>query len=72
MPGRFSDGNVPILITSLTCLGEEQRLYNCSINTGTLASCGRFEDAGIVCQSECTVGHKLCTKIRRIIFYSKS
>lgn len=46
----FAEGNAPISITSLSCDGSEEELSECSLNTGELVSCGRFEDAGIVCQ----------------------
>ena len=48
---QFSNGNIPTLVTSLACNGNENVLYNCTINSEK--SCGRFEDAAIVCQGIC-------------------
>ena len=46
----FAEESRPVLITSLSCTGDEQSIYNCSINTGAPQGCGRFEDAGVICQ----------------------
>ena len=51
LQNEFSEGDLPILISSLVCSGLEQDLFNCSVNIGSSVSCGRFEDAAIVCQS---------------------
>jgi len=51
LQNEFSEGNLPVLISSLVCSGLEQDLLNCSVNIGSSASCGRFEDAAVVCQS---------------------
>ena len=47
---EFAESIKPTLVTSLTCIGDEDRLPACIINNDNSASCGQFEDAGIVCQ----------------------
>lgn len=46
----FAEEILPISISSLGCSGEEEDISECNINTGVSVSCGRYEDAGIVCQ----------------------
>ncbi len=47
---RFAEPNSLIAISSLECTGNEDRLFSCNVNSGIPATCGRFEDAAIVCQ----------------------
>ena len=48
---QFSEGNIPVSISSLSCIGNEPTLQQCSVNIEeNVESCGRFEDAGIICQ----------------------
>ena len=48
---QFSEGFSPVSVSSLTCTGEEPILFNCSVNAAeNIASCGRFEDAAVICQ----------------------
>ncbi len=45
----YSEGTLPSLVNSLSCDGTEEYLLEC--NTDQPArSCGRYEDAGVVCQ----------------------
>lgn len=55
---QFAERNNPVSIYSLACLGNEDDLTRCRINVGVSESCGRFEDAGIVCQGR--IGSNLC------------
>ncbi len=53
---QFAEENNQIAINSINCAGTEERVADCNRNTGVLDSCGRFEDAGVVCQGrECTL-----------------
>lgn len=47
---QFAEGSNRVSINSLNCVGTEDSLANCSGNLAASGSCGRFEDAGIVCQ----------------------
>jgi hypothetical protein len=47
---QFAEGTSPVLITSQNCLGTEESLTDCTNLGDDTGSCGRFEDAGIVCQ----------------------
>ena len=47
---QFAEENHPISINSLNCFGNEESIMSCSINEDNSGSCGRFEDAGVVCQ----------------------
>lgn len=47
---QFAEGIKPVSITSQNCVGTEDSLAACSDLGDVLGSCGRFEDAGIVCQ----------------------
>ena len=48
--GLFSEENFPTLISSVNCSGTESELLNCYVSLGPGRSCGRFEDAVVVCQ----------------------
>ena len=50
--GRFSETSLPVLIGDLSCNGTESSILKCRYGPGTNTSCGRTEDAGIVCQSK--------------------
>lgn len=47
---QFAEGINRVSITSQNCVGTEDSLASCSDLGGASGSCGRFEDAGIVCQ----------------------
>ena len=51
LTNEFGEENHPIAINFLNCNGTEERLVDCNRNTNELTRCGRFEDAGVVCQS---------------------
>ena len=46
----FSEEVAPLLLTDVSCTGTESILLNCTYNTRPQYLCGRFEDAGVVCQ----------------------
>ena len=46
----FSEEVAPLLLTDVSCAGTESTLLNCTYNTRPQYLCGRFEDAGVVCQ----------------------
>ena len=48
----FGDETAPLLLTDIECSGSEQTLRDCVANSNPEAelSCGRFDDAGVVCQ----------------------
>lgn len=48
--GQFGEENHPIAIDYINCNGSEERVINCDRSRDERRSCGRFEDAGIVCQ----------------------
>ena len=39
-----------MLLRDVSCIGTESTLLNCTYNTRPQYLCGRFEDAGVVCQ----------------------
>lgn len=57
---QFAEGSNRISINSLNCVGTEDSLAVCSGNSAAAGSCGRFEDAGIVCQGVCTSSPAKC------------
>ena len=46
----FAEGSLPIHVDSLTCRGNETVLLGCPYNNVEVRSCGRFEDASVICQ----------------------
>lgn len=48
--GLYSEGNAPLLVRDVSCIGSETTLLDCPYNTFTQTSCGLFSDAAIVCQ----------------------
>jgi len=46
----YAEGNLPTHINTVSCRGAETLLLNCPFNNVAVGSCGRFEDAGIICQ----------------------
>ena len=49
----FSEEVAPLLLRDVSCTGTESTLLNCTHNTRPQYLCGRFEDAGVVCQGVC-------------------
>ena len=49
----FSEEVAPLLLRDVSCIGTESTLLNCTYNTRPQYLCGRFEDAGVVCQGVC-------------------
>ena len=43
----------PLLLRDVSCSGSESTLLSCVYNTMPQYPCGRFEDAGVVCQGMC-------------------
>ena len=57
----FSEEVAPLLLRDVSCTGTESTLLNCTYNTRPQYLCGRFEDAGVVCQGVCMcVGVHVC------------
>ena len=50
--GVFGDETAPLLLRDIECSGSEGTLRDCVANSNPEAelSCGRFDDAGVVCQ----------------------
>ena len=46
----FAEGSLPIHVDSLSCRGNETMLLGCPNNNMEVRSCGRFEDASVICQ----------------------
>lgn len=46
---RYGQGSGPILFTSVACVGDEYRLFECG-NTVLTTSCSHSEDAGVSCE----------------------
>jgi len=46
----YAEGNLPTHINTVSCRGAETLLLDCPFNNVAVGSCGRFEDAGIICQ----------------------
>ena len=52
MNSEFPEGNKPEAVNAIVCTGTELSVVDCQIVIEGSESCGRFEDAGIVCQSK--------------------
>ncbi len=51
---QFSEGLKPTSYNEINCVGNESRLSDCAfVGPAGAQSCGRFQDAEVVCQSEC-------------------
>ena len=50
---RFSRADRPETVRYLECSGTESHISQCAINSVVVEQCGRFEVAGVVCQSTC-------------------
>ena len=46
----YAEGSLPTHINTVSCRGAETLLLDCPFNNVAVGSCGRFEDAGIICQ----------------------
>ena len=46
----FAEDSLPIHVDILSCRGEETMLLSCPYNNVEVRSCGRFEDASVICQ----------------------
>ena len=50
--GQFSEGSLPVLMTTVNCSGDEKSLVDCHHDEINTKLCDIFEDAAVVCQSE--------------------
>lgn len=51
--GVFGDNDLPTLLNSVSCNGNETELLKCVYNDNRLsATCGTLNDAAVVCQSK--------------------
>ena len=53
---------------NVQCVGNETRLELCSFPGWGINNCGHYEDAGVVCDSECVCAHTcalipICTHV---------
>ena len=46
----FAEDDLPIHVDILSCRGDENMLLSCPYNNMEVRSCGRFEDASVICQ----------------------
>jgi len=56
-PGNSSI--TPIILDNVVCTGSEATLNNCSYQE-TGHNCGHYEDAGVICNGECTGWNNSC------------
>ncbi len=47
----FGQGDGPILLDNLECIGDEERLENCRSNGFGVNNCAHSEDAGVRCMA---------------------
>ncbi len=47
----FGQGDGPILLDNLECIGDEERLENCPSNGFGVNNCAHSEDAGVRCMA---------------------
>ncbi len=45
----FGEGDGPILVHNLTCLGSESRLADCPLQLHDFGVCQHSQDAGVIC-----------------------
>ncbi len=45
----FGQGEGPILLDNVICIGDEERLENCGSNGFGVNNCAHGEDAGVRC-----------------------
>ncbi len=50
--GIFGDLNLQTVISGVSCNGSESKLLGCQFNKDPFSTCGVFNDAAVVCQSE--------------------
>ena len=50
--GAFAYGNGSILLSSLSCHGDERSLLDCAYDTPDLYVCDHFQDVNIACKRE--------------------
>ena len=72
----FGEGNGPIYLDSVLCMGHETRLIDCQHRNVDVASryCFHYKDAGVVCSGEYTntCAHTKPLKVTDGTFYNLS
>eukprot|EP00731_Ephydatia_muelleri_P031707 Em0023g214a len=55
LPGSaFSDGSLPLLLSSVNCSGSENSLLQCNYSTDLSSCLGSIDAAGVICQAATT------------------
>ena len=54
---RFGEGEGPILLDDVICIGNEERLENCPSSGFGVSNCAHGEDAGVRCMSAAPRGN---------------
>ena len=57
LSGFYGDRYIPTLINDLNCTGSELSFLNCPSNALVDYTCGRYDDAAVICQGTMAVKH---------------
>ena len=61
MPGSvFSDGSLPLLLSSVNCSGSEGTLLQCNYSTDVTDCLGSTDAAGVICQGNVSLTCHAC------------
>ena len=48
----FIENVWPVVVTNISCTGDEETLLQCSFSTELINACNQRSDASVLCQSE--------------------